>query len=89
VIVEGMLARRPVVATRAGGVSEIVTDGKTGILVPPGDPLRLAAAVQDLLADPAGAERIAAAGRADAEARFTVEAMVESMTRSMEEVARA
>jgi glycosyltransferase involved in cell wall biosynthesis len=84
-----MLARRPVVATRAGGVGEIVTDGRTGVLVPSGDPDSLAAAVERLLADPAWAEGIAAAGRADAESRFTVEAMVESMTQSMEEVARA
>ena len=89
VIVEGMLARKPVVATHAGGVGEIVTDGETGVLVPPGDAVRLAAAVRGLLADPVGAARMAAAGRADAEARFTVDAMVESMTRSMEEVARA
>ena len=89
VIVEGMLARRPVVATRAGGVGEIVTDGRTGVLVPSGDPDSLAAAVERLLADPAWADGIAAAGRADAESRFTVEAMVESMTQSMEEVARA
>jgi len=89
VIVEGMLARRPVVATRAGGVAEIVTDGRTGVLVPPGDAAGLASAVERVLADPPRAEAIAAAGRADAESRFTVEAMVESMTRSMEEVARA
>lgn len=89
VIVEGMLARRPVVATRAGGVGEILADGATGLLVPPGEPRRLARAVQCLLGDPAFAARLAAAGRAEAEARFTVEAMVEAMTQSMEEVVRA
>jgi glycosyltransferase involved in cell wall biosynthesis len=88
VIVEGMLARRPVVASRAGGVSEIVTHGETGFLVSPGDPAALAAAVHRLLADPARAEQVASAGRADAEARFTVSAMVEGMKRNIEEAAR-
>lgn len=86
VIVEGMLARRPVIATRAGGVEEIVADGKTGVLVPPNDPVALASALSGLLADPDRARRMAEAGRADAEARFTVEAMVEAMTRYLEEV---
>jgi glycosyltransferase involved in cell wall biosynthesis len=89
VIVEGMLARRPVVATRAGGVEEILRDGVTGVLVPPGDIAALTAAVSGLLADPEGAARIAAAARAHAEAHFTVAAMVRGMTACMEEVVRA
>lgn len=88
VIVEGMLARRPVVATRAGGVPEIMADGETGLLVPPGDPAALAQALRGLLNDRSRAEQLAAAGRACAEERFTVDAMVQEMTRAMEEVAR-
>ena len=42
VVVEGMLASRPVVATRGGGVLEIIDDGDNGVLVPPGDPNALA-----------------------------------------------
>ena len=87
VIVEGMLASRPVVATRAGGVEEILEDGVTGLMVEPGDPQALEQALRGLLDDPARAARIAMAGRADAEARFTVEAMVGGMTHFMEEVA--
>lgn len=48
VVVEGMLAGRPVIATRAGGVPEILSDGRTGLLVPPGDVAELAAALQRL-----------------------------------------
>lgn len=88
VIVEGMLARRPVVATRAGGVEEIVDHGRTGLLVTPGDPDALAEALHELLGHPVQAEGLAAAGRADAERRFTVAAMVEAMTEQMEQVAR-
>jgi glycosyltransferase involved in cell wall biosynthesis len=89
VIVEGMLARRPVVATRAGGVEEIVRQGQTGVLVPPSDPAALAAAIRDLLAHPDRAARIGGAGRIYAEEHFTVAAMVNRMTLCMEEVARA
>jgi glycosyltransferase involved in cell wall biosynthesis len=88
VIVEGMLAGRPVVATRAGGVEEIIEDGVTGVLVTPGDPVELASAVEELLANSLRTENIASAGRAAAQARFTVDAMVNGMTHHMEAVAR-
>lgn len=87
VIVEGMLARRPVIATHAGGVKEIMSNGRTGILVPPGDPRALARAIRELITDRSRAEELASAGRAHAEECFTVEAMVQAMTRNMEEVA--
>jgi glycosyltransferase involved in cell wall biosynthesis len=89
VIVEGMLAQRPVVATRAGGVEEILQDGVTGVLVPPGDIAALTAAVSGLLADRERAARMATAARAHAEAHFTVAAMVRGMTACMEDVVRA
>ncbi len=74
VVVEGMLAGRPVVATRAGGVPEIIADGTTGFLVPPGDAEALARAIERLRADPALAARVAAAGAAHARAHFTLRA---------------
>jgi glycosyltransferase involved in cell wall biosynthesis len=49
-VLEAMAARRPVVATRVGGVPEIVSDGKTGVLVPAADPGALASAIVGLLA---------------------------------------
>ena len=87
VIVEGMLARRPVIATRAGGVEEIVDHDRTGLLVEPGNPAALADAIHGVLTNPLRADRMAAAGRAHAERRFTVDAMVSAMTDQMEEVA--
>lgn len=89
VIVEGMLARRPVIATRAGGVSEILVDGDTGIMVPPGDVTALASAIHTVLRQPHTAARLAMSGRAHAERQFTVQAMVQAMTMNMEEVAQA
>ncbi len=88
VVVEGMLARRPVIATEAGGVPEIVVDGRTGVLVPPGDAGAFAAALRALLSDRQRADDIARAGHAHATARFTVEAMVDGMTRNIEEAIR-
>lgn len=69
--VEGLLARRPVVASRVQGLAEVLVDGETGLLVEPGDPAALAAAVGRLLADDALRARLAEDGRADALRRFT------------------
>ena len=84
VVVEGMLARRPVIATDAGGVREILVHGETGWLVTPGDPAALAAAVATVRATPAVArDAIVARARADAEARVTVPAMIAGVERAV------
>ena len=70
VAVEGQLCGAPVVAAASGGLLDVVADGHTGRTVPPGEPAALARAVEELLADPAGAARLAEAGRAAAAARF-------------------
>ena len=70
-VVEAMAAGRPVVASRAGGIPELVADGRTGLLVEPGDPLALADALLTLLADPERARAMGAAGRKDAVAHWT------------------
>jgi len=72
VIAEGMLAERPVIATAGGGASEIVRAGVTAWQVEPNDPAALAAAIRDVLANPARAREIASAGKHDALARFTL-----------------
>lgn len=87
VIVEGMLARRPVIATTGGGVGEILDDGRTGVLVPPGDAAALARAVQSLRGDPARAAALAAAGAVHARAAFSVGAMVRGVRAVLDEVA--
>jgi len=69
-ILEAMAAGLPVVASRVGGVVEIVVDAETGYLVPPGDEGALAAAIERLLADSSLRRRLGAAGRARAEALF-------------------
>ncbi|WP_346911897.1 glycosyltransferase family 4 protein [uncultured Roseibium sp.] len=52
VVVEGMISGTPVVATKGGGVTEIIREGETGILVPPNEPDALASAIQTLLNNP-------------------------------------
>jgi len=79
VIVEGMLAERPVVATRAGGATEIITDSRTGRLVPPGDPQALAAALGDLLGDPGRSRRLARTGAEHARSAFGQPAMIQGI----------
>jgi glycosyltransferase involved in cell wall biosynthesis len=83
VIVEGMLAGRPVVAARAGGAAEIIQDGRTGRLVPPNRPDLLSRAVGELLSDPQARHRLATAGTTHARHAFSLEAMVEGVDRSL------
>lgn len=76
VIVEAMMSGTPVIASAAGGALEIV-EGDTGILVPPGDAAKLAAAIRGLIDDPVAAEAMAKRACAMAHARFTLSVAVE------------
>lgn len=87
VVVEGMLAARPVVATAAGGVTEIVDDGETGILIPCDDVAALADALTRL-ADAATRDRMGACARVAATARFSPHAMLSAVDRIVADVAR-
>jgi glycosyltransferase involved in cell wall biosynthesis len=73
VIIEGMAAGKPVIATNGGGVPEIVEDGKTGILVPMGDVPAMAEAIGRMLANPALAEEMGVRGRERVHDHFTIE----------------
>lgn len=79
VIIEAMLQGVPVVATRGGGVGEIVEDGVTGVLVPPGDARAIAAAMAGLLADPARSRRMGEAGRRAVKERFDLAVKVREL----------
>jgi glycosyltransferase involved in cell wall biosynthesis len=63
---EAMAAGRPVVGSRVGGLPELVVDGETGLLVPPGDAPALGAAIAGLVRDPARREAFGSAGKARA-----------------------
>ncbi len=73
VIYEAMACGAPVVATRVGGIPELVEDGVTGLLVPPGEPLALASAVCALLGDVAGLQKMSVSAREKAVENFSRE----------------
>jgi len=77
VLLEAMANGCPIVATRVGGIPEVVEDGRTGRLVPPDDPRALAAAVLDLARDRSERIRLARAGRSAFERRFTASRMAD------------
>jgi glycosyltransferase involved in cell wall biosynthesis len=74
-VLEGMASRLPVVGTAVGGTPELVRDGVTGWLVPPGAPAQLAARIVDALRDREAARRMGEAGRSVVEREFSVEQM--------------
>jgi len=67
---EAMACATAVVGSRTGGIPEVVADGETGLLVPPGDPGQLAEALNALLRDPDRAQAMGQAGRKRAVAEF-------------------
>lgn len=72
---EAMAVGAPLVSTTAGSIPEVVDHGRTGLLVPPDDPVALRRAVAGLLADPAHAARLGAAGRAHVHATYSWDAV--------------
>jgi glycosyltransferase involved in cell wall biosynthesis len=76
-LIDAMAASRPIDATRAGGIPEIVEDGETGWLVPPRDARALADAIVRALGDPSLRQRAADAGFRRVNSLFTVDRMVE------------
>lgn len=75
-LIEAGAAERPVVATRVGGVADVVRDGDTGLLAPAGDPAALAGEILALLDQPERARAMGRAGRAWVRDRFGAERLV-------------
>ncbi len=86
-ILEAMSVGLPVVATAVGGVPECVRHGETGILVPPADSEALAAALLDLLCDPARRRRFGEAGRRRVLEQFSLESQVARIEAALSSVA--
>lgn len=77
VIIEAMAAGAPVVSTAVGGTPEVIDDGVNGMLVPPGDPVKLAAAVRRVLVEPGLADRLRIQSRLTMD-RYTTRFMVDA-----------
>ena len=69
-LLEALAVGTACVSTSVTGIPEVVRDGETGLLVPPGDPAALAASIARLLDDPALRARLAGAGRHLVESAF-------------------
>jgi glycosyltransferase involved in cell wall biosynthesis len=76
-LLDAMACARPIVATTAGGMPEVVADGETGILVPPRDAEAQAAAIVRLLKDQPLRAAMGAAGERRVRERFSSERMVQ------------
>ena len=88
VVLEAMRSRKPVVATAAPGTTEVVEDGRTGLLVPLRDPPALTQAIRRVVEDPDLARSLGEAGRGRVEAEFGVDLMVERFAGLYERLAR-
>jgi glycosyltransferase involved in cell wall biosynthesis len=79
-VLEAMAAGKPVIATAIGGTKEAVVHGETGLLVPPENPVELAAAIRTVFSDQKLALRLAKAGKTRATRLFSSETMVRGVT---------
>ncbi len=86
-VLDAMACRVAVVASNTGGLPDAVSDGRTGLLVPPGEPKPLARAILDLLADPARAHTMGQAGRARVESTFSLPSMIDAYARLYQQLA--
>ena len=78
VLLEAMSYRIPVIGSAIGGITDIITDGETGLLVPPENSGAIAAAIERVATDQAFAERIALAGNRTVRERFGWDAIIKA-----------
>jgi glycosyltransferase involved in cell wall biosynthesis len=79
IILQAQAMQRPVVATRIGGIPEVVEDGVTGLLIEPRNGDALASAISWILGDPTLAAQLRHAGRVQIEAKYSLSAMGEKL----------
>jgi glycosyltransferase involved in cell wall biosynthesis len=88
VLLEAMSYRKPVIASAAGGIVDIVRDGRNGLLVPPGEPEALAGAIRALMDDPERARHLGARGREDVAAGFSWPVIIDRLEGVYRKLAR-
>ena len=85
-LILAMGAGRPVVATRIAGIPEVIVDGQTGLLVPPGDSAAIGAALARLCGDPVQRRRMGTAARDAVRDRFGADAYTSAVANMYEEL---
>ena len=88
-LIEAMALGKPIVASNVPGVTDMVSDGESALLVPPGDPHALAGALQRILSDESLARRLGAAAGQQARDRFSLDRMSNETLRYFEQVLAA
>ena len=83
-LMEALAVETPVIASAISGIPELVEDGVTGVLVPPGDPQALAAALARLAADPEQRARLGRQGREQVRAQHDIHANVAALAALIE-----
>ncbi len=84
-IIQGMAAGKPVIATRGGGASEIISDGVNGLLIEGDNSLLLDAALTRIFEDPILFQQLAKQGRCRVEEKFTIQHTVRALSRALSE----
>lgn len=78
-VIEGMAAAKPIVATRVGGVAELLDDGKFGVIVHPSDPNGLAEGILNMLNNPDIATKMGETGRKAAMSRYRIDTLIKNI----------
>lgn len=87
-IVQAMSVGLPVVATNAGGIPEVVTEGKSGFLVESADPKALADRILELLRHPSLAKKMGEMGKREAKMKFNIKDMINDLEMTYESVSK-
>jgi len=87
-VIEGMAAAKPIVATRVGGVPELLDDGESGIIVSPSDPEGLAEGIIKVLNEPKATEEMGKRGRESAMSRYRIDILTENIANLYERILR-
>jgi glycosyltransferase involved in cell wall biosynthesis len=88
VVIEAMAMEKPVIATNAGGVPEIVSDGRTGLLIEPRNVKAVASALEKLLGDEALCRSLGSSARAEALQRFSMNSCVDALLKLLDSTTR-
>ena len=80
-VLEALIMGKPVIASRVGGLPDLIADGRNGLLIPPASPSALAHAVCSLVWDPVRLRRMSGEARRSVGRRFSAQAMVEALDR--------